>query len=126
MKRVRAVWTCVLLLGVLAWGAAASESDVYLATDFNADFEGAWGPVRADGSSFPHGWAARAGNFDLIAPTYDVRHEGYTALRIITSARSGAQILNSVGVPVEQGATYIVSYWVYVKEGGIRMSVVKS
>jgi len=122
MKRLLSMAKAFALLAVLvifAAGAGLAEENLFA----YGDFEGKWKQIDAKATS-PEGWTPWANNYDLIGPAGDIKYEGAMALHVVTSAKSSAQVLNSVGVPVQEGTTYIVGYWVYVTDGGIRMSVV--
>jgi hypothetical protein len=109
----------VLIASVLASIAAQAAENLFP----NADFERNWTVVSAKAIA-PTEWIPRLDNYDYIGRSTDIKYHGEVALHVISSAKSGAQILNSIGVPVQPGVAYTVGYWVYVKEGGIRFSVV--
>jgi len=118
------IFMIMLTLALLT--AAAIGSGMALAAGnlfAYGDFEGPWRQINAK-ANVPQGWTPRTNNYDLIARSTDPKYAGTAALHLVTSTKSGAQVLNSVGVPVRQGAVYVVGYWVYVTDGGIRMSVV--
>lgn len=116
MKRVL-VLTVVLLFATTACALAADNLFP------NADFEENWTVVNEKATA-PKEWTPRLTNYDYIGKSVDRVYQGQAALHVIANVNSGAQILNSVGVPVKPGGMYKVGYWVYVVEGGIRVSAV--
>jgi hypothetical protein len=117
MKRLLALFA--IIAAVLVPIAVNAANNLFP----NPDFEHNW-VVFNTKATVPTEWTPRLDNYDYIGPSADVVYHGQSALHVISSAKSGAQILNSIGVQVQPGVVYKIGYWVYVKEGGIRFSVV--
>ncbi|HHT28682.1 MAG TPA: hypothetical protein GXZ82_15765 [Firmicutes bacterium] len=109
----------VLLLVMLAPVSVGAADNLFP----NADFEDNWTVVN-EKATVPKEWTPRLTNYDYIGRSTEQKYAGQSALHVIANIKSGAQILNSIGVPVKPGGVYKVGYWVYVVDGGIRVSAV--
>jgi len=115
------VFMALALMMIMVFAAAAGVAEENLL--LNGDFEGEWEKISVN-TSVPAGWTTNPNYHDVLGPELENKVQGEAALQIITSARRNAQVLNSVGIPVEAKSVYTLSYWIYVQEGGIGMGVV--